>query len=150
MCSIFPLRIRSDKSCTVEANSPEGIRSEELSQNVSPVADTFFYLSGPGADLLVVVCLKYPAALTNLQKQGEPDRAFTSHTFLCAAQMQEKARVKLRWTLFSCCNIEAAEVCRFVIKSTPSETTTWIRSTNNNDHNHYDLITRSWETMFPC
>ncbi len=35
----------------------------------SPVADTFFQLGGPGADLLVVFCLKYQTTSINLQRQ---------------------------------------------------------------------------------
>lgn len=82
----------------MEATSAKGVRCEEPSPNVSPVADTFFYLRGPGADLLVVVCLKYPAALTNLQKQAEPDRLFTSPTLLCAADARKgQGKVKVNF-----------------------------------------------------
>lgn len=112
----------------MEAKSAKGSRLEELSQNISPVVDTFFYLRGPGADLLVVVCLKYPTPLTNLQKPSSYIIiiiiSFTLHTLLCAVQMQEKARAQLRRASFSCCNTEAAEVCRFVVKSAPTETVT--------------------------
>lgn len=95
----------------MEANSPQGPRREEPSENGSPVVDTFFYLRGPGADLLVVVRLKYPAPLANLQKRGET----VDIAHLCV-EMQGKARVQGRGTLFSFCHIGAS---RFVVKSAP-------------------------------
>lgn len=55
----------------MEAKAAKGTRFEEASWNVSPVVDTFFYLCGPGADLLVIVRLKYQTPLTNLQKPGQ-------------------------------------------------------------------------------
>lgn len=59
---------------------------EEASRNVSPVVDAFFDLCGPGADLLVIVRLKYQTPLTNLQKAGHT--VYITHLFLC--KMQEK------------------------------------------------------------
>lgn len=41
----------------------------QLSLCFSPVADAFFQLCGPGADLLVIVCLKYQTTSINLQRQ---------------------------------------------------------------------------------
>lgn len=45
------------------------VNVKNLSLCFSPVADTFFYLCGPGADLLVIVCLKYQTTSINLQRQ---------------------------------------------------------------------------------
>lgn len=72
---------------------------EEASWNVSPVVDAFFDLCGPGADLLVIVRLKYQTPLTNLQKAG--------HVYMTRCK---KSTIQLKVLILRCCNIEAAEV----------------------------------------